>query len=236
MAEVPAAGGGLGFDPVSMGLSALQTGIGLYNQFKGQAEMKKLQDQRTTYKTPDEIFKMANLTFNNAGGDTKARDYKQNQLDQSFAEILGTATRLGADPNQLSALLDRKISGSLQIGEQFHASNMKAFDNVLNAYETLAAHETMEWRSKDDMLKDRIQAAAAKAKAGAANVSGGVNNAISTLSSGRIEELYKDLIKKTGTNPIVAGSKLSNGFAMGIDPTTGLAANDAASRQTTGLR
>lgn len=149
--------------------------------------------QRTAYKTPEEIFKILNATLNMAGGDTITRDFQTNQIDKSFSQILGGATRLGANPNDLSALFDQKINGMLKVGQEFHASNMEAFGKVMSAYDMVAQNKVAEWRSKEDILKDKIAAATGEKAAGIQNIGSSANAFISANASAKTSNLYKQI-------------------------------------------
>lgn len=146
--------------------------------------------QRTSYKTPDEIFKILNLSLSAAGGDTITRDFQTNQLDRMFGGITGNAMRLGADPNDLSALFEQKINGLMKVGQQFHASNMEAMSKVLAAYDIVSQNKVAEWRSREDILKDKIQAAAMEKQAGIKNIGSSANAFISLVGAAGTSGLY----------------------------------------------
>ena len=181
----------MGIDPVSLGLSSLQAGMGIVQAISGSSKLKDLEKQRTAYQTPEQIDKILQLALSQAGGDTQTRDFQTNQLDKAFAGMLGTAQRLGADPNDLSAMFDQKINGILKVGEQFHASNMESVGKVYNALNLVADNKVAEWRSQEDLLKDKIAAAAQKVQAGYQNIGGGLNTAMASYSSSKTNELFK---------------------------------------------
>lgn len=180
-------------DPLSASIAAVQTGAGLLQSLVGDAKTKKLMAQRTAYKTPDEIFKILNLSLSGAGGDTITRDFQTNQLDKSFSQMLGGATRLGADANDLSALFNQKINGMLQIGQQFHASNMEALGKVFSAYDLVSQNKAAEWSSQQDIIKDQLQAASAEKAAGIQNLGSGANAFIGLSAASQTEDLYKKI-------------------------------------------
>ncbi len=183
-------------DPVSAGIAAVQAGLGIVQTISGDAKAKRLQAQRTAYKTPEEIFKILNLSLNNGQGDTLTRDFQTGQVDRAFSQVLGNATRLGADPNDLSALFDQKINSLMQVGNQFHASNMEAFSKVLSAYDIVAENKAAEWKSQQDILKDQIQAASAEKAAGIQNLGSAANAAISLSSSSQVKQIYDPITGK----------------------------------------
>lgn len=178
-------------DPVSGSIAGLQAALGVVQAISGNDKAKKAMAQRTAYQTPEEVFKRLNLALSGGQGDTLARDYQTNQLDRNFSQILGGATRLGADPNDLSALFDQKIQGVMKIGDQFHASNMEAMSKILAAYDAVSQNKAAEWSSAQDILKDKIQAGAADKAAGIQNIGSAFNSLISLQGASKIADLYK---------------------------------------------
>jgi hypothetical protein len=185
----------MALDPVSIGLSAglsaLQTGMGIVQTISGNSKLNALQKQRTAYQTPEEINKVLQLAMSNAQGDTQTRDFQLNQLDRAFSSSLGASQRLGADPNGISDLFSQKINGIMKIAESSHASRTEAIGQLFNAYNLVAENKAAEWRSKEDILKDQIQAAAGKVQAGYANMSGGFNTGLSAIEANAASNLYQ---------------------------------------------
>lgn len=187
-----AAGGAASLNPIGLGIAGLQTALGVYQEIKGKADMKKLLAQRTAFKTPEEIFKILNSAENNMQGDPLAYSYETNQVDRATDSVLGTLERTGiSDPNAYSAILDQKLQSYMKIGDDFHKDNMAKWSAYVNALGAVAENKTAEWKSKQDIIKDKMQAAGADMQSGAANISGGINTALSTLSSDKISDLYK---------------------------------------------
>lgn len=195
--------------PISLGLSGAQTALGIYQQIAGNAKMKKLLAQRKSYQTPDEIFQMVNALQNNVQPDAAAYSFLTNRIDRARDASLGTAERLGANPNDLSGILDQSIQGLMQVGDKFTDDNMKKFYSYMQGLSTLADNKAAEWKSEQDILKDKIQAAGGQAQAGASNISGGINNVVSTLSSDKISKLYKEMV---GSNSPEEQAKIIEGF------------------------
>lgn len=181
---------GTGVDPFSIGLSALQTGFGLFQSITGASKVNNLEKQRQSYKTPDQINQILQLALQQSGGDTQTRDFQTNQLDRAFSSQLGTSEKLGADPNDLSALFDQRVNGIMKIGEQFHASNLEAMGRIYNALNLKADNVAAEEKSKDDLLKDRIAAVGGQVQAGYQNVSGGLNTALAAIQASKASNLY----------------------------------------------
>lgn len=171
---------------------------GAYSKGRANKKAKDAQSKRKAYKTPDEIFDILNATQNKAQGDTATRDFQQNQLDTSFGQALGTASFLGADPNSLSSLFGQKIQGQLQIGNQFHASNMQLFGNYLNALNTVADNKAAEQVSSDNMLKDLLQAAAADKAAANQTINSGINGVVGGISAYGTGQLYGNSTDRIG--------------------------------------
>jgi hypothetical protein len=204
--------GSLG-SPVAMGeaaLGAIQTGIGIVKSIGSKKRTNKLIDQLNPYATPDAFYQGLNLTESRAQGDTITRGYQQDQLDNAFAGYLGAATNLGADPNQLSAAFGQKIQGLMQVGEQFHQSNTQAFSAMLQGYNALAENKTAEQVSKNDIVKNRIQAENANFKTANDNIGNGLNTLLASLSS----KGMMDLFSQNGNNTAGAG------FTGGVTTTT----------------
>ena len=181
-------------------IGAAQGVLGTVQAIAGSARAKKLRKQRKAYQTPEEVFKMLNASLANAQGDTISRDFAAGQIDKSFSEMLGSATRLGADPNNLSELFRQKMNNLMVVGDQFHKSNLAAFSNVTSAYDVVASNEAAEQKSKQDMLKDDILGAQQTARDGMQNISGGINTAMAGFSAAKSNSLYADR-----TNAMLSG-------------------------------
>jgi hypothetical protein len=201
--------GGLGdsLPFVSAGLSALQTGIGIVKSIGSKKRINNLIGQLTPYETPDAFYKGLNLTLNNAQGDTLTRDFQQEQLDNAFSSYLSSATRLGADPNDLSAVFGQKIQGLMNVGQQFHQSNLQAFSSLLAGYNALAENKTAEQVSRNNIIKNRIQAENANFKTANDNIGGGLSSLLSSLSSKGIMDLFSP---GPDSSPAVAGGIINN--------------------------
>ncbi len=202
-----------GFDPsgITEALGVVQAGYGIVKDIQNNKKIKNLLAQRKSYTTPDEVFKILNATLNKSQGDTLTRDFQTNQLDTSFGDALGTAETLGADPNQLSSLFGQKIQGMLQIGDQFHKSNMESFGNYMNALKLVGDNKTAEWQSQQDIIKDQLQAAGQQKQDNTKNIAGGINTFLSGLSADATMDLYKEML----ANKPAASAKVSGSFGTG---------------------
>lgn len=187
-------------DPVTAGIQAAQTAIGLIQTISANAKIKKLMGQRVGYKTPKEIFKLLNASKSLAsqGFDPATLSYMNSQVDRDMGATLGVATRLGANPNQLSAIFDQAIQARMKIGAANHAKNLENFGKYMGALEVVAANDAAEQKSRDDMIKDQIQAAAGNKNQGAQNIGNAFNSFLSAYASGKIGQLY---LPKSGPTP-----------------------------------
>ena len=178
--------------PVSLGLGVLQTGIGVVNGISNKAKQKKYLNQLKAYKTPQEVFDILNATQNNAsqGLDPVTLNYLTNQTDQAFSSSIGAATRLGADPNDLSGIFSQKIDSIMKIGAENHQANMNNFSAYLSALGTVADNRAAEFKSQQDIIKNRLQATGVNLATATGNISGGLNTVLSTLTSSQIANLY----------------------------------------------
>lgn len=166
-------------------VGAVQTG-------KANKRIKAAMGQRKAYQTPDQIWQLLNATENKSQGDTITRDFQTNQLDMSFADALGTAETLGAGPNQLSALFGQKVQGIMQVGEQFHRSNMESYGNYMKALAVVGENKAAEQGSQDNIWKDYMQALSKQKETGQATTNAGINNLIGGIAAYGTNQLYKD--------------------------------------------
>lgn len=211
-------GGGLGIGAdLNEAISAVQTGVNLVNSIGAKKRLNKLIDQLSTYTTPDAFYQGLNLTENKAQGDTITRDYQTNILDNMFGDYLSGAVKLGADPNELSAAFGQKIQGLMQVGEQFHQSNTEAFSAMLNGFNALAENKTAEWASKNNRIKDKIQAENANFKSATEGMNNGINSLMSTISDQQLAKLYAMTNGKTDSSMPI-GSRVSVSPAESLVP------------------
>lgn len=177
---------------ITEALGVAQAAYGIIKGINTDKKIKGLLAQRKSYKTPDEIFQILNATEQNAQGDTQTRDFQTNQLDRQFSQQLGTAELLGADPNSLSSLFDQKVQGIMQIGDQFHRSNMEAFGKYLGGLNTVAENKAAEQISKDNLIKDQLQALGQQRQDNTKNIGSGINAIIGGLAADETSSLYKE--------------------------------------------
>lgn len=166
-------------------VGAVQTG-------KANKRIRNAMNQRKTYQTPDEVYKLLNASENKAQGDTLTRDFQMNQLDMGFADALGTAETLGAGPNTLAALFGQKMQGILQVGEEFHRSNMESFGNYLKALAVVGENKAAEWQSIDNKWKDYMAALSKQKSDAQQTTNSGISSLVSGISTYGTSQLYKD--------------------------------------------
>ena len=223
-----------------MSYAAIVVGIGTlaYGAYKGakaKKEVKNALGKRVAYQTPDEVFKILNATENRSQGDTLTRDYQTNQLDTSFANALDSTNLLGGDPNAAAALFGQKMQGIMQIGQQFHASNMEAFGKYLGALDMVAQNRAAEQGSQQNIVKDEIQAAVAEKAAANQTTNNGLNTLIGGISAYDTMQLYKT--KKTAPPTgytTIGGSGGSGGGVQGAAAEIPISALPVATNQNYG--
>lgn len=199
MAALGAAG------PVGLALGGLQTALGIYQGIAGGARSQRALRKRRAYQTPEEILDLAKFDQSRAGSGLSPQtlQYLTGNADNALSTSLGTAARLGGDPNQLSNLLEQRFQQNLGIGAQNQIENMKNYSLFRESLQTLAANDAAEQKSREDLIKDQLQAAGAMQQQAVPNVLGGGNTILNTLSSAKIAELF-------GPKPTV------------VDPLTGM--------------
>lgn len=184
----------------------------IYGAVSKGAANKKAKDalaKRKSYQTPDEVYQILDALENKSQGDVITRDFQTQQLDNSFSQQLGVAELLGADPNDLSGMFQQKINGILQVGQQFHASNMEAFGKYLGGLDMVVQNKAAEQGSQQDIVKDEIQAAAADKQAANQSINSGINTILSGYSAYQSNQLYKQYLnnQKTGfDNSTITGA------------------------------
>lgn len=163
-------------------------GVGIGTTIAANARAKKLSKQRKPYKTPEDYSKILQFTESYAqqGYDPVTLNYLTNQTDRTFDKTISTATQLGADPNDLSALFDQKMQAIFKIGAENHSLNMDNFSKYLSAIDIMGQNKAAEQLSIDNILKDRLQAAGGQKKQGMDLVNAG----LSIYSSNQTSKLY----------------------------------------------
>jgi hypothetical protein len=177
---------------VQLGMGVAQTLSGLVNQGKANRKINQLMSQRKSYKTPEEIFKIAQATQQNAqtGLGAETLSYLTSNNDRNLSTTVGASSLLGGDPNDFGALLDRAMQQTMAIGGQNQAMQMENFSKYLGALNTVADNRTAEWQSQENILKDKLQAASAESADAAKNIQSGINTGLGALSANEQMKLY----------------------------------------------
>lgn len=189
-----------GFDPT--GISAIlgsvtglaQTVGGFIQAGRANKDLKKLFKQRKAYETPAEIFEILQMTQNNAqsGFGAETMDFLTGQADRGLSASLGTAARLGADPNALGGILDSYYQDIFKIGGENELLKMKKFDSLTNALQLVSQNKEAEQISADNLIKDQMAAAAARLGKGEQNISSGAGLLLNSATAFETNSLYND--------------------------------------------
>ena len=179
-------------NPITAGLGALQFGIGIVQDIKAKKKIDNLLNQQQAYKTPQEVYDILNATKSNAqqGYDSTTLNFLTNETDQAFSSGIDASLKLGGDPNDLSALFGQKINAIMKIGAENHQLNTQNFSQYLSALGTVAENKAAEFKSKQDIIKNKLQAAGAQMGSATGNVSGGINTILAALSADAQGNLY----------------------------------------------
>lgn len=178
-------------------LGLVQAGVGFIGKGKRTREMNALIAQRKAFQTPDEILKIEQgtqqRTANGLGAETL--DYLTNQNDRAFSSAIGSANLLGGDPNSSASIFDQNFNNIMKIGSENHAANLANFTQYLGALNTVAENKAAEQVSKDNLLKDQIQAKAAAAADANKNIQNGLNTAVAGAGAYAAGQLGLDTTK-----------------------------------------
>ena len=185
-----------GVGAVTGGIQAL---VNAGKEKRANRELKRLFSQRKSFETPEEIFEILNMQqFNAAQGfSDQTTDYLTGQAGAGLASGLGTATRLGADPNQLSGIIDNYYQDIFKVGAESELVKMKKFDSLTSALKLVSENKEAEWQSQDNLIKDQMQAVAGRVQAANQGQQSGLNLALSSLSALATNNLYKTPTQNT---------------------------------------
>jgi hypothetical protein len=182
---------GIPTDPVTAALTAGQAVLGTIQAVSGSQRAKRLLQMRRAYQTPEEYYKIIQGLQSNAGTgyDPFTLNYLTNQTDQAFSSTLGTAERLGANPNDLSGLFANKVNSIMKVGAENHALNMENIGKYFTGLDVLGQNKAAEQKSQQDLIKDQ-QAAAADKQAGLQNIFGAANTFLSGYAADKANALF----------------------------------------------
>lgn len=178
---------------ITGGIGLAQTLINAGKEKRANKELKRLFSQRKSFETPSEIFDILNLSqFNAAQGfSDQTTSYLTGEAGAGLAGSLGTATRLGADPNALSGTIDQYYKDIFKIGAESDLVKMKKFDSFTNALGLVAQNKEAEWQSEENLIKDQMAAVASRVQAANTGQQSGLNLALGSLAALASNNLYK---------------------------------------------
>ncbi len=202
-------------------LGLVQAGLSLADKAAARRRQRKLFDKWETFKTPKLQFDILHALESRAQGlDPGTLAYLTGETDKAFSSTLGTAQRLGADPNDVSAIFDQKINGILKIGEMNHAANMEGFSKVIAGMDAVKDSQIAEFVSRQEKLKNQLAAEGVNVQSANIGLQSGLNTVIAAGSAYAQSQLYKDKkLKDNGLGsylPTTPNSRLlDNNLLMG---------------------
>ncbi len=169
----------------------IQGVLGVTETIINSIKAKKLTKRLKPLKTSEKRYNILNATEQAAMGgfDPITLKFLTDQTGRGTAGVLGAATRLGADPNQLSAILDQNIQATMRIGAENHEKQMTNFVRYLGALEMVGGAEEAEQVSKNNIIKNQLKQAAEGKKEGVQNLFGGANAMLGAWANSEINEL-----------------------------------------------
>mgnify|MGYP001096089888 CR=1 FL=1 len=200
-------------------LGAYQAAVSYTDKKDAQLKQDRLANIRnnTTYQTPIELYKQSNAYENMAqsGFAPEELTYLTTQSNQALQNSLYTSEVLGGDPNDLSFLYNQHMNDIMRIEGADHAQRMENFSKYINSLGTIADSKTAEWVSKDNILKDQLQAAQAGRTEAAKSEQSGINAALAGLSAVYSDSLYKDEQSQNELKPFTSayGDQGKNAYA-----------------------
>lgn len=205
---------------IGLAVGGIQALVNAGKEKRANKELKKLFSQRSQFQTPEEIFEILNLNQFNAqtGFSDETTSYLTGQAGAGLAAGLGTAQRLGGDPNATAGLVDNYYQDIFKIGAESDLVKMKKFDSITNALNLVAENKAAEWASEDNLIKDQMQSVASRV--GAANVGqqSGLNLALSSIGALATNNLYGT--KTSNRSNILASNTAATVPAMTVPDLT----------------
>lgn len=179
---------------IMMMMGAAKSAIGGIQSIAGAIAGKKAMKERKPFETPEEVYENVALSQNLAQGgfDAKTLKYLNQNIDRNTSASLETATRLGGSPNSTNNILDTSIQSILGLGSENAERQFRNFDRFIGEKKALAQSLAAEWQSKDNMLKDKLQAAGQNVQNGVQNFMGGINTMGSASAMDEQAKLYKE--------------------------------------------
>lgn len=177
---------------IGAAVGGIQALVNAGKEKRANRELKKLFSQREAYQTPEQIFDILNLSqFNAAQGfSDQTTSFLEGQAGAGLSAGLGTASRLGADPNQLGGIIDNYYQDIFKIGAESDLVKMKKFDSLTSALNLVAENKAAEQVSEDNLIKDQMQAVASRVQAASVGQQSGLNLALNSITSLAGMDLY----------------------------------------------
>ena len=169
-------------------LGGAQAVQGLVQQFSGNARLKRLMQQREAYKTPDEVQQQLQIAENQAqsgyGADTMA--YINNQTNNALTNSLDTVTKLGGDPNDISAIFSRNVDAIMKTAGDSEMAKVLKFDKLYTGLQGVIQGKDAEFADRRAKLDDQMASAGMKVKAGSQNLQSGLGNVVGAFANDAI--------------------------------------------------
>lgn len=188
-------------DPITLAASGVGVLIGTAQSLinsgrakRANRDLKRLFSQRKAFQTPQEVFDILNLTQFNAsqGFSDETMSFLTNQSGAGLSAGLDAATTLGADPNQLSGMIDQYFSNLFRIGAESEQVKMKRANEFISAMQLVAGNKEAEWASRENIIKDQMAAATQRLTAAQTGIQSGMNLALNSAALGVGSTLYRD--------------------------------------------
>lgn len=192
-------------DPLTMAslvMGGLQTVSGIIGSIGAKGRQRKLLSQLQAYQTPEEVYQVLNATQQKAsqGLDDQTLKMIDDRNNSAFASSLDVMRRIGGDPNAMSFIFGKRLEANTELGAMDSQQKLKNFSMYVDALGNLAANKAAEQKSRQDIIKDKLAAEGLNLNTANQNISGGINTAISALSSQKIMDLFKDKNTDDGFN------------------------------------
>lgn len=210
-------------DPLTIaqaGLGVVETIGNLISGNSAKKRQKQLLSQRKAYKTPSEINQILQATEQNAsyGLDPSLLQFLDKKTNAAFSSSLDVLQRLGGDPNAVSNIFGQKLDANGNIIAADTEAQMKKFSEYISALNLVADNKAAEWKSEQDIIKDKLQAEGANIAAAGANVNNGLNTIAGAASGALAMKLYGGKTSSTIDNNILGidTPKITSGVSNGV--------------------
>lgn len=160
----------------------------------------KLLNQRKAFKTPSEIYDILRASQYNAsnGISQSTLDFLSNKLGERTASSIEAIRSMGGDKNLISSIFQSGAQESEGIAQMDIAESYKKYNTYLDALKDMAANKAAVQKSKDDLIKDKLQAERLNLTNENKAISGGLNMVNTALTTLATRDLYRD---KGNDNP-----------------------------------